>query len=356
MDIIQLQCGHCKKVMAISKAHLGQQVQCPHCKAVVQTPPPSPAPAPPPPPAVRDVDMTQSESSAAPPERLDATDFTEPTPTPTPEPASSPSAESFTSAASHASEPEVDFAQFKPKPRADRSVYLLMALIFLVPYSFTITGFLAFLLWRGQSGAPADPLQYLRDPVPAKEKGGPRRVQAPHDSPLAASRMATLRQPVKVGDLVVTPQRVVLTSEGDLKLLLRARNVSANIAFEPISDFYVNANARTETMPFTFLESRDSKDRLYGAFLSYFKNREADGTPIDSGLIGPKEEITIALMTTFKYRDTEVAAIAKSKGSEYTWRVQVRRGFVKVDNKDVSATTVIGVDFTSADIEREGKS
>ena len=56
-------------------------------------------------------------------------------------------------------------------------------------------------------------------------------------------------------------------------------------------------------------------------------------------------------MTTYEhFRGTHVAAIVKS-GEEFLWRIQVRRGFVKVDNKDVSATTVIGVDFSSAEIE-----
>src|ERR1700681_986253 len=46
METVQLQCGNCSKVMAISTEHLGGQVRCPHCLSVVQTPPrPEPAPA-----------------------------------------------------------------------------------------------------------------------------------------------------------------------------------------------------------------------------------------------------------------------------------------------------------------------
>src|SRR5579864_1517155 len=40
METVQLQCGNCGKVMAISTEHLGGQVRCPHCLAVVQTPAP----------------------------------------------------------------------------------------------------------------------------------------------------------------------------------------------------------------------------------------------------------------------------------------------------------------------------
>src|SRR5437763_4305797 len=46
METVQLRCGHCNNVMAISVAHLGGQVRCPHCQSVVQTPPRQPAPVP----------------------------------------------------------------------------------------------------------------------------------------------------------------------------------------------------------------------------------------------------------------------------------------------------------------------
>src|SRR5262249_13829988 len=44
METMQLQCGRCGQVMAISLEHLGSQVQCPHCQTVVQTPAASSAP------------------------------------------------------------------------------------------------------------------------------------------------------------------------------------------------------------------------------------------------------------------------------------------------------------------------
>src|ERR1700738_812024 len=44
METVQIQCGSCKRVMAVSVAHLGSQVHCPHCQAIVQAPPPRPTP------------------------------------------------------------------------------------------------------------------------------------------------------------------------------------------------------------------------------------------------------------------------------------------------------------------------
>lgn len=337
MDTIQLQCGNCKNVMAISFEHLGQQVQCPHCQAVLQTEaaqPDSAAPA-----ALPDRDLTQPENT-----------FGGPQPAPVPEPQPAPFGAADAASTTSAPPPENDFTQFKPRPRLDKSVFLLIALIFLVPYAFTITLFLAFLLSRGKD--ETDELKYIRDPMPAQNKGGPRKVQAPHDSPIVAQRKTNLGQAVKAGDLEVTPKRVVLTNEGDLQIYLYAKNISANTAFEPMHDSYVN-EGKSKIPPYTFLETR-SKDvaRIYGFNLAYHKNPQANDAPSGFAVLGPRDAITIVLVTESRYRPT-VAAIAKATDGDYTWRMQVRRGFVKVDRKDVSATTVIGVDFSSKDIERD---
>ena len=47
METVNVQCGHCGQLLAVSKEHLGQQVRCPHCQQVVVAPlPPPPAEAP----------------------------------------------------------------------------------------------------------------------------------------------------------------------------------------------------------------------------------------------------------------------------------------------------------------------
>jgi hypothetical protein len=252
---------------------------------------------------------------------------------------------------------QAEFAQFKPKPRRDSSVFLIIALIFLVPYALTMTFFVVFLLMFRNGGG--DPLEYLRDPMPSPKEGGPRKVQRKqpeHTLPVAAARKTTIGKSVKAGDLLVTPQRLTLTGSGDLKLILRVRNTSAKTAFTPMHDSYVNER-KFATKPYTFIESRSSSlDNIYGGYLAFFKKADASGDPESFPVLAPNEEITIVLETDEKYRSKFVSVIANSTKEEYTWRVQVRRGFVRVDNKDVSATTVIGVDFTSKEIEREGKS
>jgi hypothetical protein len=349
MDTIQLQCGHCKKVMGISKAHLGQQVQCPHCGLVVQTPPPAEETVALPPAPSREPDPPSNPFADAP------TSATPPT-----EQQSSPSDVTIPSAFTDSptdARAQAEFAQFKPKPRKDRGVFLVIALIFLVPYAITMT-FFVFFMWA-YSGGNNDPLQYLRDPAPLPKDGGPKRVQIKVPSPtakLAESRKAPLGNAIHAGDLQVTPLRVMLTNEGDLKLILRVRNVSTTCAFEPMHNSYVNV--RRFDIRYTHLDirSKPEMEKIFGGNLAFFKAKDATGDQESTPVLAPNEEITIVLETDQSYRDKFVSVIAKSTGDEFTWRVQVRRGFVRVDNKDVSATTVIGVDFTSKDIEREGKS
>src|SRR5262249_45950255 len=47
METVNFTCGHCGKLLAVSKQHLGQQVRCPHCQQGGVAPPPQPGPPPP---------------------------------------------------------------------------------------------------------------------------------------------------------------------------------------------------------------------------------------------------------------------------------------------------------------------
>jgi hypothetical protein len=60
----------------------------------------------------------------------------------------------------------------------------------------------------------------------------------------------------------------------------------------------------------------------------------------------------MVLQTRETYRTPHVAKIVKSD-DHYLWRVQVRRGFVEKKGKNVSATAVIGVEFSPSEIERD---
>ena len=177
-------------------------------------------------------------------------------------------------------------------------------------------------------------------------------MQPKYDSALAANQRTPLRTPLQIGDLTVTAEKVRWTEGGDLQLFLRARNESKNTRFTPISDVfakYVPNKAGNEL--YTFLESKSKNTSpVYGAYVEYYKNFTKLEHALDN-VIGPKEEAYIVLLTTPNFRTPNLAAIAKAT-DDFVWRVQVRRGFVEKKGGKVSATAVVGFEFSSADIEK----
>lgn len=361
METVHLQCGHCQKLMAIGVAHLGGQVQCPHCRSVVQTPAPTaPAPLAVAESAEKDSIFGGPDSSedvlsgTSPPKphrpHDDETVVTQPQPAPVdpapPETAPLPDA-------------PVDLTSFQRPPIYQKSVAPALALIFLVPYAITTTAYIIYLLFFAAPSRP-HPLDMLPDPVPSKQKGAPRpaRDQTSHNFPLAPHQKTALGKPIQIGALQMTPEHLRLTPEGNLQLSLRARNVSTDTAFEPIHDFFVNYKPSreadsTDGKPYSFVEAPTKNvGNIYGGYLEYRKKLQGKETTMPSGVINPNEE-EIVVITTMDNYHLHVRSIVQSK-EPYVWRVHVRRGLVRHNGKDVSATAVFGVEFTPQQIERDG--
>ncbi|MBI1832984.1 MAG: hypothetical protein HYR84_16210 [Planctomycetes bacterium] len=358
MGTVQLQCGHCQKVMAISVEHLGGKVHCPHCQGVVQTQAQAPAPEPPPAnpdPPTPSEEAHPRESIFAPPGDSDSV-VGEPAPPKVEMPEAAASSDSAATPsepflppaqpmpAETPSAPEEPFAAFKPRPVYDSGVLTMYAFIFLIPYAILTTLAVIYLLFF--QGPRTHPLDMMPDPEP--KKGGAKPItRIDRAFPLADHQKTTLGQAIRVGkdgDLMVTPEKVVLTKELDLKIFLRAKNVSTNATFAPIHQSFVRFEpAQTDLLPYSYLESKSKSVRdVHNLF-------------VDKGgdkMLRPNEEIEIVLSTDFDYREKVVPRIAAAKDS-YTWRLQMRRGLVKWRGKDVSATAVIAVEFTSEQIQRE---
>jgi hypothetical protein len=395
MDTAQFTCGHCGKLMAVAAADLGRQVQCPHCQQVVEAPaqaevPPespadpvftrpaaqevesifapedagedvfgsAPAPrlelppaeaappaheAPPPPAAVEaplaEADGTQTwwESAAGPPPAAQQNGPAEPTVTlpdsPWPAPASEAPAEAPAPVVVH---------------RPARPSHLgAMLLILLIPYAVMVTGALAYMvyLYRNlqQTYKAADPLEQMLDPAP--KDGGPRRVQ--HDLPLPDKLKTALGQPLQIGDLELKPLRVEQSADGELVLLLHMRNLSRNTAFNPFPDKFVQHRRESNTAPKPYTYLQVGVGRIYGGYAQWHKGAPGKDQDFD-GVLRPGEEMTARLTTDRK--DEALVKMATQAREPLLWRLHVRRGFVAVRGKDVSATAVIGVRFTAQDI------
>lgn len=362
METIQLQCGNCNNMMAISTEHLGAQVQCPHCQAVLQTPPPpsAPAPAPPAPPAPRQAPtpsfrLPEKDSIFADPEPTDdlfgggsAAHKVEMPKSP-PAPKDPPAAASPPSGPAGFEDSREsdggDLKQIRQKLASGKSNFTAYAFVILIPYAIFTTLVIIYLLMNRPS---INAFDYLPDPNPAK--GGPRqsRLQPVHDGDLPNKNLIALNESITIGDLAVTPARVRLTSEGNLVLYLKIRNKSSTTRLTPISDEFLRFTEKSMEgfKPYTYLEN--PVQRLYGGYL--FPTRPS-GIVFD-GDLGPSEEGIFKVQTLDKFQPV-VKQLAGRTNATLTWRVQFRRGLVPYRGGQVSATAVIGVTFTPSAIEKE---
>ncbi|MCI0639694.1 MAG: hypothetical protein L0Y72_05350 [Gemmataceae bacterium] len=377
METVQIQCGSCGKVMAVQVEHLGAQVHCPHCQAIVQAPTENNAPRA----SGSDgadypgIDSREIESIFTPGQGDEL--FEEPSDKPLvelpPDPSSaedsieSPTLEttslphlmlplpaapelappwsSATAAQDQPADRFEDSAQL-PTPEtpptvvkvaaAKRSLLVPYLLIFLIPYALIATGVIAYLLYNQSKNY--DPLEHLPDPKP---KEGPRH-KVKHDSPLSGKLKIRFAESLRVGDMEMTPVKVEAVDDTELALYLRVRNLSTEYLIHPMSDEFLRY-AKGRELPYTYLDW--SQKKLFGGFLQFFKDDEPT-----SAELAPGQSALVKITTVSEFKN-DVPKILKS-GEDLVWRVQVRRGFVDVRGKQISATTVIGVEFNAKSIQR----
>jgi DNA-directed RNA polymerase subunit RPC12/RpoP len=202
--------------------------------------------------------------------------------------------------------------------------------------------------------------------------------------PLPEHLCTTLGNPIRVGDLQITPNRVerkrvaviVGTSNGgtsrpeacshdSLVLFLDLKNLSDKYAFAPLDNYFDRSWRPGVDMvpPLTQLEIGD-KYRCYGGPAHWYPRGDRfnssrqwiEGRHDQADLLQPGEEKESFVCTDGD--DAKAAALLfGSKPSEayhgwLLWRVRVRRGLVSFQDKDYPATAVIGVRFTDEDIRQ----
>lgn len=411
MDTVNFECGHCAKEMAVEVGDLGKEVPCPHCGHVVQAPPASPPPPPPTPaaapapfPELHIPSPKEQESIFSPTDETASDDLFGALPAPlvevpavqpplpqlqlqlqldvaaAPPPPSDMTAPYLEVPAplppdfiSHAA--TVDMAPAVPiqpaedstqaaetaipsptPPRRPESTGVLgtLLLIFLIPYALAATGAIAWMLYlQRTAAAPFNPLEQLPDSKPGA--GAPKRVK--FDAPLPEKLKTTLDpkspKPLRIGDIEVTPLRVERAEEGGRQLLtlsLKLVNASQDLAFDPLPQGFLDYQpiSQADLKPYTFLRFGD--ETAYGGYVEPVKSPKRDAKHPFTGVLLPGEEATVRLRT--HPRNTgAIERLDRFKGP-VVWRVQVRRGFVKVKDRDVSATAVIGVRIDPANIPR----
>lgn len=184
-----------------------------------------------------------------------------------------------------------------------------------------------------------------------------------------------LGEEITVGDLQVRPTAVTqqrmsvfrqnATRDDDTRmagngmvLTLHVKNLSANTVFHPDDPAFNRAYQKDQPAPYTALQV--GRRFFYGPFEwplpADIKDAHVVGFQNPEEPLGPGEERDISILVAPDGLRTAGAnsAVGERKlsqpGTPFLWRVQLRRGLVKATTPegkevDVSATTVIGVEF-----------
>jgi DNA-directed RNA polymerase subunit RPC12/RpoP len=270
--------------------------------------------------------------------------------------------------------------------------FWLLVFVPLVFYSILMTVVVVLLLLKdAQVQAPRDPFDKMIDDgdnsgvKPAKGRKGafhwnPGEAYVTQELP--AHLRTTLGKPIRVGDLEVTPKEVTRERvkvmagaasnaepclQDSLVLHLHVRNVSSDLMFAPLDPYFDRFwKPGMEGPPFTYLQA--GKYRFFGGPARWWKRDQANPNPpewvegrrLDDPGLEPGEERDTLVCTDGGGPDNLDPAAPRilfgtRTGKPYHgplhWRIRVRRGLVQHKGRDLSATAVIGVDFTDKDIQ-----
>lgn len=386
MHTVNFPCAHCGRLMAVGVEFLGRQVRCPACLQILVAEQPAPVTAPAPPP-VEDP-------------------LFGPAGVPDPFPAPTDNGAGHLDWLPQPSSPEVP-AVSEPEPledapagvvtrpaRAPGRVSWFMPLVFLplLLYAGLCTAVAGYLLHLHLNGRPTSLFEQIPDIE--GDTPGVNKVKLsfkfPRDfatQPLPPELLVALGDTLRLGDLEVTPQRVerrkvALLSERNkqraerspqdaLVLHLRLKNLAADYRFTPLDNFFDRhyQPGNDTTPPLTLLQA--GKETFFGGPAKWVPLTAARREPrewlqgrqnVDRDGLGPGEEAE-----TFVATDAWNPAVGRHlfgvdpdgdpAGKPYQgkllWRVQLRRGLVKVKGKTVPATAVIGVEFSARDYPNE---
>jgi hypothetical protein len=246
-------------------------------------------------------------------------------------------------------------------------------LIIIPLISYSVLATLAIIYLRFLQPAPPQPPHPLETIPDVGENPGARHQKRPpqvnwngrQQKDLPARLLTHLKKPVRVGDIEVTPVAVrrrpivfvqrgsTAEREGSLVLLLHVKNISEDLVFHPMDPWFDRSWKGTTTldmnkMPFTYLTVCDR--RFFGPInrTDQEQDERIRGQRYDRELT-PGEEMDTFVCTN---PDDPVAEAVESCRQPLLWRVQVRRGLAEAPHRgEVSATAVIGVEFTRDEIE-----
>lgn len=240
----------------------------------------------------------------------------------------------------------------------------------LAPYALVITGLAVYGLFFKSSTPPGHPLATIPDnfgeftPAERKKTG---KLTVPVDGALPPELRVAMGSKLEVGQLEIEPLgleqrnlKIVTQSKSEkvvqsgnvpaIVLKLRIKNTSDDLLIHPLDPAFNRRIVGTERIG-TWLVV--GKQTFWGGAIGwpfpsnvsrvYESAQEADATPLKPG---ESREFVI-----FTDANPRVAPAIKVAKETLLWRVQVRRGRIDFDGKDVPVTAIIGVEFKPSDVK-----
>jgi len=275
-------------------------------------------------------------------------------------------------------------------------VNLFIPLVFipLVLYAVLATAAVGYLYIQKKASQPVSPFDRLPDvdgDNPGVKKGQPR-TRLEYDRKFALQSLpkhlrVALGETIQIGDLEVTPVKVERTkveviTEGaeedpqpcpyeSLKLQMKLKNVSEDCSFTPLDNYFDRKWRQGDNLPPPLTLLQADKEVFFGGPAGWealdrrnrTKKREwlAGRKNVDpQGLLPGKSSEPEETYTATNGDDEKVQQFlfglnkegkqtSKAYEGSLLWRVHLRRGLVMHKGKEVSATAVIGVEFSSKD-------
>ncbi len=248
------------------------------------------------------------------------------------------------------------------RPKSSPSGFLTpMLLVFLLPYSITVTIVLIYMLmnWPTQ-----DPLERMLEEQQGKD-APVERVK--HDSPLSKKLRVALNDSLEVGSVKVVPKKVTL-SNLTLSLYVQLQNTSENLRFNPFPQKFATYRPITsyrtrregnktfrdkipKAIPYVFLEGEGVR-RVYGGTVNWLTEEGGERLGKQASKLEPGQSHLVILQTDLK-NDAQIANVLNSP-KPLLWRIHLRRGLEKIDDKDRSITCVVGIEFSGKQVTAKG--
>jgi phage FluMu protein Com len=338
------------------------------------------------------------------PPTLEETHFTPPPPLPAPQPNANADTLTYESPAPGFAPPieerptppgnEVreEDRGYRPRPARESAPATPAFVWIILIYAALMTiaaGFFGFQYFTSDSNKGDHPFRAMPDVIrefdPAKKRQVSFKGMPDPKLEVPADLRVKLDGELTVGDLKVVPtsiekQKIECTTQyvdkpdlsrgvgQSLVLTLRVKNVSTDTVFIPNDPAFIRAPHEKQPAPYTGLQIK--RDFFYGPFgwppdasvtREFVVGQEADDKPLAPG----EERDTWVTAAPWGIRTASVDVlrtvndlIEKKSTENLLWRVQLRRGIIKAkkaggEEIDVSATTVIGVEFRVDQIGRQ---